>query len=114
MPGTWKLYHGAVHHGPVGAHPIPDEAVVAFCWMSVHHKKRCNTHVPGTDTRVTGHACRVTGAQAMAVAGGGLVNSGLLSVELQGCVAVRSGLPLVLRNRCRGQGHEKIASNGGA
>ena len=21
-------------------------AVVAFCWRSVHHKKRCNTHVP--------------------------------------------------------------------
>ena len=71
-----KLYHGAVHHGPAGAHPIP---AMRPLWPSAGGQfitKSAATltfqklaALTGTDTRVTGHACRVTGAQAMAVAG---------------------------------------------
>ena len=67
-----KLHHGAFHHCPDGAHPIP-------LWPSVEGQfvsKREATltfqklaALTGTDARITGHACRVTGAQAMAVAG---------------------------------------------
>ena len=108
-----KLYRGAVHHGPVGAHPIP---AMRPLWPSAGGQfitKSAATltfqklaALTGTDTRVTGHACRVTS--------GHLVDSSLLSVGLQGCIGVRSGLPLVLRNCCRCKGHEGIATHGGA
>ena len=78
---------------------------MAFGWRSVHHKKRCNTHVPeagGVDgDGHQSHRARVPSHRGASHGGGGsghLVNSGLLSVGLQGCLGVRSGLPLVLRN----------------
>ena len=71
-----KLYDAALRHGPVGAHPIPEMRPL---WPSVEGKfvsKRAATltfqklaELTAVDTTVTGHACRATGAQAMAVAG---------------------------------------------
>ena len=64
-----------------------------------------------------GHWARVQSHRGTSYGGGGsghLVDSGLLSMGLQGRVGVRSGLPLILHHRCRGQGHEGIASHGGA
>ena len=64
-----KLYRGAVHHGPIGAHPIP---AMRPLWPSAGGQfitKSAATltvqklaALTVTDTRVTGHACRVTGA----------------------------------------------------
>ena len=102
---------------PAGAHLIP---AMRPSWPSAEGQfvtKSAATltfqklaALTGTDTRVTGHACRVTGGGGS----GHLVASGLLSMLLQGRVGVRSGLPLILHDRCRGQGHEGIAFNGGA
>ena len=71
-----KLHNAALRHEPVGAHPIPGMRPL---WPTVDGKfvsKRAATltfqklaKLTAVDTTVTGHACRVTGAQAMAVAG---------------------------------------------
>ena len=71
-----KLHRAATQHGPVGAHPLPGMRPL---WPAVSGKfvsKRAATAtfqklavLTAVDSQVTGHACRVTGAQAMAVAG---------------------------------------------
>ena len=101
-----KLYHCAVHHGPVGVHPIPAILPLAFCWRSVHQEKRCNTHVPEVG-RVDGEGHQSHWARVPSHLGAS--HGGVGSIH----IGVRSG-PLVFCNSCRGQGHEGIASNGGA
>ena len=71
-----KLYHGAFHHCPDGPHPIPEMRPLCPTVDGQFVSKRAATltfqklaALTGTDARITGHACRVTGAQAMAVAG---------------------------------------------
>ena len=65
-----------MQHSPVGAHPLPGMRPL---WPAVTGKfvsKRAAivtfqrlAELTAVDSQVTGHACRVTGAQAMAVAG---------------------------------------------
>ena len=97
-----RKYHCAVHHKPAGAHPIP---AMRPLWPSVGGQLITKSAasltfqklaaLTGTDTRVIGHACRVTGAQA----------------GLPGCVGARSGLSTtdVAAKVTKG-----IASDGGA
>ena len=70
-----KLHKAATQHSPVGAHPLPGMSPL---WPAVSGKfvsKRAATatfqslELTVVDSQVTGHACRVTGAQAVAVAG---------------------------------------------
>ena len=63
-----KLYHGAVNHGPIGAHPIParrpswpsagGQFITKSAATLTFQKLAALTE---TDTRVTEHVCRVTG-----------------------------------------------------
>ena len=71
-----NLHGAALRHSPAGAHPLPGMRPL---WPSAQGKfvsKRAATRtfqklasLAGVDSRITGHMCRVTGAQAMAVAG---------------------------------------------
>ena len=45
-PCAWSEWPGSCTIVQFISPNSSDEAVVAFCWRSVHHKKRCNTHVP--------------------------------------------------------------------
>ena len=71
-----KVHRAATQHSPVGAHPLPGMRPL---WPAVSGKfvsKRAATatfqslaELTVVDSQVTGHACRVTGVQVMAVAG---------------------------------------------
>ena len=71
-----KLHDAALQHSPAGAHPLQGMRPL---WPSANGKfvsKRAATStfqklavMVGIDSRITGHMCRVTGAQAMAAAG---------------------------------------------
>ena len=115
-----KLYHGAFHHCPDGAHPIPEMRPL---WPTVDGQfvsKRAATltfqklaALTGTDARITGHACRVTGAQALAVAG---VDIWLIQAFCRwGSRAVLEYVRdahFVSSNRCRCQSDEGVAVDG--
>ena len=67
------------------------------------------------DSRITGHACRVTGAQAMAVAGIELwLVWGLLPLGFAGCLRVCAGLPTGFGDRCASAGCKRPATHGGS
>ena len=86
-----KLHRAATQHSPMGAHPLPGMRPL---WPAVRRKfvsKRAVTttfqrlaELTAIDSQVTGHVCRVTGAQAMAVAGVDVW------VGLQSCIGAHS------------------------
>ena len=71
-----KLHRAATQHSPMGAHPLPGMRPLRPAVSGKFVSKRAATttfqrlaELTAIDSQVTGHVCRVTGAQPLAVAG---------------------------------------------